>query len=453
MPFISYAQNYEDVILWRALRDLKGGFYVDIGAADPEELSVTQAFYERGWSGINVEPLDEYFEKLMLARPRDTNLKVVVGREAGPRTLHAIAGTGLSTLDPKIAAQHRAAGWQIRETVVPAVTLERILEDCAPPTIHFLKIDVEGAEAEVLEGLNLNLARPWIVVVEATKPFSTMSTRDEWEHLLTDHNYTFTYFDGLNCFYVADEFHELKERLAIPPNVFDDFVRRPERTDAPNAGGLEKLLETTRSEAKYLRASLEAEKKYSAYLHDVLEAQRAQIANLHHVLLAEQAQVANLTTALQVQQAQVGKLEGQLALPSLDRALGRAAKRLHKMGDRFTRGGIRALANRVLTAPLRRSFSFVMRHPRLAAVPRAMLKPFPGLATDLYRMATQPDKAMQPDALTTSSVVVEVASAEPAGERPQSNDPVVAGLPSLARSTFLKLETALSKGGDSRLFP
>jgi hypothetical protein len=68
----------------------------------------TQAFYERGWSGINVEPLDEYFEKLMLARPRDRNLKVVVGREAGRRTLHVIAGTGLSTLDPKIAGQHRA---------------------------------------------------------------------------------------------------------------------------------------------------------------------------------------------------------------------------------------------------------------------------------------------------------------------------------------------------------
>ena len=37
MPFISYAQNYEDVILWRALRDVEHGFYVDVGAADPED--------------------------------------------------------------------------------------------------------------------------------------------------------------------------------------------------------------------------------------------------------------------------------------------------------------------------------------------------------------------------------------------------------------------------------
>jgi FkbM family methyltransferase len=417
MPFISYAQNYEDVILWRALRDLERGFYVDVGAADPEELSVTRAFYERGWSGINVEPLDDYFDKLRLARPRDTNLKVVAGREAGLRTLHAVAGTGLSTLDPKIAAQHQAAGWQTHETVVPVVTLERILEDYAPPTIHFLKIHVEGAEAEALEGLNLNRARPWIIVVEATKPFSKMSTRDEWEHLVTNYGYSFAYFDGLNCFYVADEFRALKERLAIPPNVFDDFVRRPEPADASNA--------------KYLRAGLEAEKKYSAYLHEVLQAQRGQIAQLHQVLLAEQAQVA--------------KLEVQLAMPSLDRALGRAARRLHEMGDGLTGGGIRALANRVLAAPLR-SFSFVMRHARLAAFPRTLLKPFPRLTTDPYRVAPPPD------ALATS-VVDDVAPLEPAGEPAPLDQSVIAGLPASARAAYLKLETALSKGSDSRHLP
>jgi FkbM family methyltransferase len=96
--------------------------------------------------------MDEYFHKLALARPRDTNLRVAAGREAGLRTLHAFVGTGLSTLVPEIAAQHRAAGRRTYETVVPVLTLEKILEDCAPLTIHFLKIDVEGAEAEVLEG-------------------------------------------------------------------------------------------------------------------------------------------------------------------------------------------------------------------------------------------------------------------------------------------------------------
>ena len=43
--FISYAQNFEDVILWRALNHVENGFYVDVGAMDPTEHSVTKAFY------------------------------------------------------------------------------------------------------------------------------------------------------------------------------------------------------------------------------------------------------------------------------------------------------------------------------------------------------------------------------------------------------------------------
>src|SRR5258708_13221371 len=82
MPFISYAQNCEDVILWRALRDVDRGFYVDIGAADPKEGSVTQAFYERGWSGVNIEPQAASFERLWQARARDTNPRITAVRPA-----------------------------------------------------------------------------------------------------------------------------------------------------------------------------------------------------------------------------------------------------------------------------------------------------------------------------------------------------------------------------------
>lgn len=56
MSFISYAQNYEDVMLWRALKHIANGFYIDVGAAWPDKHSVTKAFYDRGWRGINIEP-------------------------------------------------------------------------------------------------------------------------------------------------------------------------------------------------------------------------------------------------------------------------------------------------------------------------------------------------------------------------------------------------------------
>ena len=44
-PFVSYAQNQEDVVLARALRpDDSEGFWVDVGAGDPVLDSVTAAF-------------------------------------------------------------------------------------------------------------------------------------------------------------------------------------------------------------------------------------------------------------------------------------------------------------------------------------------------------------------------------------------------------------------------
>jgi len=79
MPFISYAQNLEDVMHYRALRDVKRGFYVDVGANSPDQHSVTRTLYERGWRGINIEPATGFHEQLVAARPDDINLAVAVG--------------------------------------------------------------------------------------------------------------------------------------------------------------------------------------------------------------------------------------------------------------------------------------------------------------------------------------------------------------------------------------
>jgi hypothetical protein len=55
MSFISYAQNYEDVMLWRALKHIDRGFYIDVGANDTDHDTMTKAFYERGWRGPGIK--------------------------------------------------------------------------------------------------------------------------------------------------------------------------------------------------------------------------------------------------------------------------------------------------------------------------------------------------------------------------------------------------------------
>ncbi|MBK9928215.1 MAG: glycosyltransferase [Anaerolineales bacterium] len=66
--------------------------------------------------------------------------------------------------------------------------------------------------------------RPWILLIEATIPTTTIPSHENWETLITSSNYEFAYFDGLNRFYVAKEHQELIEAFRLPPNIFDEYV-------------------------------------------------------------------------------------------------------------------------------------------------------------------------------------------------------------------------------------
>ena len=221
--FLSYAQNFEDVMLWRALGHVERGFYIDIGAQHPRVDSVSRAFYERGWRGVHVEPSDEYAKLLREDRPDDDVLQMAIAERDGVVEFFEIPQTGLSTIDADVAGGHADAGYAPQRRVVPCMTLDRLLARYGDRDVHWLKIDVEGAERRVLHGWVEAATRPWIVVVESTRPLSQQTTAAEWEPGLVALGYGQVYFDGLNRFYVSRAHPELREAFACPPNVFDDF--------------------------------------------------------------------------------------------------------------------------------------------------------------------------------------------------------------------------------------
>lgn len=67
-------RDFEDIILAAVFRDLERGFYIDVGANNPISYNVTKHFYDKGWNGINIEPLKEECDLLCNDRPRDINL-------------------------------------------------------------------------------------------------------------------------------------------------------------------------------------------------------------------------------------------------------------------------------------------------------------------------------------------------------------------------------------------
>ncbi len=224
VTFISYAQNREDVMLFRALKSVDCGFYIDVGANDPVYDSVTKVFYDRGWHGINIEPVQNWFERLVQERPRDINLQVAVANEGERLRLFDVVGTGMATSVETFAKWPQEHGFEVMEYDVPCQTLAQICKAHSVQEVHFLKIDVEGAEASVLDSLDYNLIRPWIIVVESTEPNSTVETYQQWEPDLIENGYELAYFDGLNRFYVAREHCELRDAFKVPPNFFDHFL-------------------------------------------------------------------------------------------------------------------------------------------------------------------------------------------------------------------------------------
>lgn len=220
---VSYAQNLEDVLLWRAFGHLEEGFYVDVGANSPR-LSLTRIFYEAGWSGINVEPVDSWFQQLQVDRPRDTNLRLCVSDAPGEIDLFEVVDTGLSTSDPALAATYEGA-WEMERIRCQTRTLASIIDESGAKEIHFLKVDVEGMELPVLTGADFERHRPWVVVVESVHPGTHEPSHEAWEPTLLSASYELLWFDGLNRFYGAREHLDtIAPHFMTPPNVLDGFV-------------------------------------------------------------------------------------------------------------------------------------------------------------------------------------------------------------------------------------
>ena len=167
-------------------------------------------------------------EALVKFRGRDINLQIAAGSAESQTCLYEIPGTGLSTLDTEIAERHQSTGFAVVERSIHVQTLDAVLQAHPCDAIHFLKIDVEGWEHDVLRGIDFTRHRPWIVLVEATEPNSEIPSFGAWEPMLLSKRYRFAYFDGLNRFYVAEEHANLVSTFSRPVNSGDHFIRWPE---------------------------------------------------------------------------------------------------------------------------------------------------------------------------------------------------------------------------------
>jgi hypothetical protein len=185
--------------------------------------------------------------------------------------------TGLSTASEQIAAQHKQ-NYQSNETVVPVISMDSLLNQFEGRQIHWLKIDVEGFEHNVIQSWAKSLVRPWILVIESTLPSSQILSHYNWEQLILAKGYRFAYFDGLNRFYVHEKHLNLLDKFAYPPNIFDGFISANQHFYQQNNLKLEQELNAKQKQSDDLANQIKKLKEKEKQL----EYTKLELANLNH---------------------------------------------------------------------------------------------------------------------------------------------------------------------------
>jgi len=140
------------------------GFFVDVGANDPQCGSQSWALEQAGWRGVLIEPQPDLAEKLR----RNRSARVFAAACSSPgnagKTMPLYLAGMLSSLDGGLAV----TGMRPQGIVeVPIRTLDDMLTEAAAPSpIDFLSIDIEGHEVEALTGFDFARWRPRLILME-----------------------------------------------------------------------------------------------------------------------------------------------------------------------------------------------------------------------------------------------------------------------------------------------
>lgn len=334
------SQNDEDVRVWRALRDVERPTYVEVGAQHPFVMSPTAALYRLGWRGILVEPDPLFAALLREHRPDDVVIEAGASSVSGELAFARFEGTGLSTFSDEYAELASNRGFAASSTAkVPMRTLDDILTTQDLETVHFLSVDVEGWEHEVLLGANLAKWRPWVISVEAIAPGGDQYVGGLVREMLESAQYRYATFDGVNDWFVAEEHERLLPTVSVGFSATDTIVHGWRRQEAVELDAARQELDAARHFAVERESALDATITTANRLSGELASVENALATERRYLEAKRRLVAEaraIPAPLTADQAEAHPLSNVEPTPVLDKPANkplsiRVARRLAKL--------------------------------------------------------------------------------------------------------------------------
>jgi FkbM family methyltransferase len=199
---VSYAQEGEDMILARFLKNIETGFYVDIGAHHPKRFSNTYKFYLLGWTGINIDAIPTIEKDFKIERENDINYQSLVSNENLELDFYLMNDYALNTTcKQRVDELLKVEGNYVKSKItLKSKTLSYILDTFLNKKneIDFLSIDVEGNELNVLKSNDWIKYNPKYIVIEEI--FGDIKT-------IFDKSEVYTFLNSLNYELVARTFN------------------------------------------------------------------------------------------------------------------------------------------------------------------------------------------------------------------------------------------------------
>lgn len=183
---VSYSQCGEDLIvdfLLQAMR-IQKPTYLDVGAHHPTYISNTFYFYEKGNSGVCIEPDPTLLEYIKKVRGRDLCLNVGVGVGFEDKAkFYLLSSRTLNTFSLEEATRYQSYGrHKIEEVIdVPLIPINKVIENSFLKCPNFVSLDVEGMDYEIIKSFDFSKHRPEVFCIE-----TLTYTEDKTEKKLTD---------------------------------------------------------------------------------------------------------------------------------------------------------------------------------------------------------------------------------------------------------------------------
>jgi FkbM family methyltransferase len=175
-------------MLHRVLKErfaFRNGVYFEAGANDGLDQSNT-AYLERyyGWRGVLVEAIPHKYVQCRLNRPRSRTVHacLVSGGDAQDYVemkyadLMSVSASSVLNQDEHVESARKFIGLEQglvgERFLAPAKTVSQIFDECGLSVVDLFSLDVEGAELDVLSGIDFTRHRPRTFLIETEDPVS-----------------------------------------------------------------------------------------------------------------------------------------------------------------------------------------------------------------------------------------------------------------------------------------